>query len=147
VTPEQTTDLMTLISLGDKRTFSAPDVAYLHGLLGDLRYDECVQAVNTHRRSSTDYLQPAHLRKLVSAARQDQAMRDRPQIGSSLDLILKPDWFDATKKEWQSRTHEANKARVAAGQTPLYGDTVITEIDRGGQRQAAVRDYWNDEVT
>lgn len=66
---EETAHLLGLIALGDNRQLSNELTAYWHGLLPDIRLEDAVQAVAIHRRESTDYLQPAHIVKLVRAER------------------------------------------------------------------------------
>jgi hypothetical protein len=51
---------------------SGPDFPILeswHRLIGDLRYADCIEAVDTHRKASTEWLQPAHIREIVREIR------------------------------------------------------------------------------
>ena len=58
----QTNDLLVHIQLIDNRQVGDATVLEWHELVGDLDYDEALEAVRLHFRDSTDYLKPAHVR-------------------------------------------------------------------------------------
>lgn len=66
---EEAAYLLGIIALGDNRQLSNELTEYWRGLLPDIRLEDAVQAVAVHRRESTDYLQPAHIVRLVRAER------------------------------------------------------------------------------
>jgi len=61
--------LLAAIALGDNRTTDDTAVAYWAGLLYDIRLEDALNAVVVHRRESTEWLQPAHIIRLVRAER------------------------------------------------------------------------------
>lgn len=66
---EEAAKLLAVVAMGDNRQTSHEIAAYWHGLLPDIRFEDAVQAVGVHRRESTEYLQPAHIIRLVRAER------------------------------------------------------------------------------
>lgn len=61
--------LLTAIALGDNRTTDDDAVEYWYGLLRDIQIRDAMEAVEAHRRESTEWLQPAHIRQAVKAKR------------------------------------------------------------------------------
>jgi hypothetical protein len=61
--------LLTAIAIGDNRTTDDDAVEYWRALLADTRLEDAMQALATHRRESTEWIQPAHIRRLVKAER------------------------------------------------------------------------------
>jgi hypothetical protein len=128
--------LLTIVASYDRRTLGEPDVIAWQGALGDLRFDECRDAVVKHYAEQTDWLMPAHVRRLCLAARQDAAMRALP--GDGRDLVPQPDWFRTTVEQHKLRTSEANRDRWRPGRGPMpkqrdergdYGATVMAPHD------------------
>lgn len=119
--------LLTVVASYDRRTLGEADVIAWHGTLGDLTFDECRDAVVKHYAQQTDWVMPAHLRRLALAARQDAAMRALP--GSRDDLVPMPSWFAVTVEQHKLRTRAANEERKAAGERPDYGQTVMRPLD------------------
>lgn len=66
---EEAGKLLALIALGDNRQNTTELAIYWHDLLSDIRFDDAELAVAIHRRESTEWLQPAHIRRLVRAER------------------------------------------------------------------------------
>lgn len=67
--------LLTLIAAGDGRKVDDATVSFWAGLVGDLHFDECVEAVRRHYLKSTTRLMPAHVRELVLAIREERRPR------------------------------------------------------------------------
>jgi hypothetical protein len=67
--------LLGLAAARDRRTIGEADVAAWHTDLNDLTFDEAREALNRHFRESTDWLMPAHLRRLVRIVRDDRRPR------------------------------------------------------------------------
>lgn len=64
--------LLTIASLVDNRTVTPETVEAWHAAIGHLGYNDSVDALNVHRRDSTEYLQPAHITagvRLITARR------------------------------------------------------------------------------
>lgn len=128
--------LLTIVASYDRRTLGEADVISWQGAIGDLTFEECRTAVVKHYAEQTDWLMPAHVRRLALSARQDAAMRSLPSGRD--DLVPQPDWFRATVEEHKRRTHELNKERWRPGQGPMpkqreergsYGETVYRPSD------------------
>jgi hypothetical protein len=68
-------DLLTLIASYDRRTAGNADVAAWKLAVGDLDFADAQAAAVEHYRESADWITPAHVRKLVRAAR--NARQDR----------------------------------------------------------------------
>jgi len=66
---EDTAKLIGIVALGDNRTESDEMTIYWHDLLRDIRIEDALQAVTIHRRESTEWLQPAHIIRIVRAQR------------------------------------------------------------------------------
>lgn len=73
---EETDKLLTLMFNIDKRRIDDATVLVWHEILGELSFADCLMAVTTHYRESTDYLMPAHI---VAGAREIE--RDRIRAG------------------------------------------------------------------
>lgn len=70
--------LLTYIALGDNR--NADDEMVLRfwwDMVGDLDFEDCRAAVRNHRRTSTEYLQPAHV---IAGVKDVQRQRRRAQL-------------------------------------------------------------------
>lgn len=71
----QTAKLLAKAALVDNRTVDAMTVEAWHEAIGHLDYDDAMAALTEHRRTSTEYLQPAHITagvKKIRAARVDR---------------------------------------------------------------------------
>jgi hypothetical protein len=53
----------------DRRKIGDADVIAWFQVLGDLAYDDCIAAVIAHYGDTTDWIMPAHIRRLVMTAR------------------------------------------------------------------------------
>lgn len=84
MTPQQTAAVLGLIAIVDNREQDEVTIRHWHDLIGDLDYDDACDAVRLHRRSSPDYLQPAHVIagvKRIRAHRARLAARDSQEEG------------------------------------------------------------------
>lgn len=61
--------LLALAATVDNRHVTPEQVAGWSAAIGHLPYEACVEALWEHRRSSTEYLQPAHIAALVAVGR------------------------------------------------------------------------------
>ncbi len=86
----ETAALLAVTATYDGRTFSEPEVTAWHRALADLPFEDCRDAVIAHYTRETAWLMPAHVRRLVSAARNDRAMRALPSV--SHDRVAMPGW-------------------------------------------------------
>jgi hypothetical protein len=56
----------------DNRTVGDANVLAWHEALGDLDVGDALQAIAIHHRTSTDYLMPVHIRRLVADIRRER---------------------------------------------------------------------------
>ncbi len=72
-------DLLTIVSVADKRTVGEADVVLWHQLLGHLDKDDCTDAIMAHRREQPGvWLEPGHIAVRVRNARRDLYEREDP---------------------------------------------------------------------
>lgn len=64
---EQVAKVLTKIRAFDNRKVESLTIAAWVEAIGDLDYRECLEAVAEHFRTSTDYIMPAHVRRLAEA--------------------------------------------------------------------------------
>jgi hypothetical protein len=131
VNRQEVTALLAVIQSYDHRKPGEADIIAWHGVLGDLLFDECRDAVLRHFRESTDWLMPAHVRRFVMAHRD----KTRPAIEWGDDsLVSKPEWFDERMRQAREATRADNEARRERGEPVFYGETVLREVDRRPHR-------------
>jgi hypothetical protein len=70
VTPGEVSRLLAACAMFDFRTVEEPDAEAWHLVIGDLDYEEAMEAVRRHYADSTDRMMPAHIRQGVKALRQ-----------------------------------------------------------------------------
>lgn len=73
---EETGALLAKAAGYDNRTIGQGNVLAWHEALGDLRIDDCLTAVAQHHRTSTEYLMPAHVRRLAEEVRRERQDRE-----------------------------------------------------------------------
>lgn len=71
----ETMQLLTVVAAIDGRRIDEATVAAWHGMLGDLDFDECAEAVRRHFARSTDWLMPANVRSIVGVIRESRRPR------------------------------------------------------------------------
>jgi hypothetical protein len=82
---EQVAAVLAKIQLGDNRLTDSAGLVLAEWVdsIGDLDFDDAVEAVRMHRQESTVYLQPAHVRANVRRVRDLRARelrRSRPAL-------------------------------------------------------------------
>jgi hypothetical protein len=60
----------------DNRTIGQGNILAWHEAIGDLRLDDCLQAVTLHHRTSTEYLMPVHIRRHAAEVRRERQDRE-----------------------------------------------------------------------
>lgn len=74
-------ELLMGIKLVDNRRVNDGTVEMWRRILSDLELDECKLAVIEHFRTSTQYLEPQHIRHIVKKWRQERAaVNNKPEI-------------------------------------------------------------------
>ena len=81
-----------------------------HGLIGDLTFADCHDALMRHARSSSQIITPADVRKIVTAAQNDRVMRAAVTSGRGDGRTTKPEWFGTVMRQ-----HKAASAPHWAG--------------------------------
>lgn len=104
----QTAKLLGKAALVDNRTVDQLTIEAWHEVIGHLDYDDAMTALTEHRRTSTDYLQPAHI--VAGVAKVRRARADR---GTAAEGVPDADPDDVAGYLEALRE---NRVRVAAGQ-------------------------------
>jgi hypothetical protein len=108
-------DLLTLIASYDRRTAGNADVAAWKLAVGDLDFAEAQAAAVEHYRESADWITPAHVRKIVRAARaarQDRLITAAPPAGLTDDPAA---YREALKANIQSAAEGFSMRKALAG--------------------------------
>lgn len=86
MTAQEAENLINLMALWDNRKTDEADIIGWLKVIGDLRYEDCEQAIITHYKTSTDRIKPAHIREEVTRIRNDRAAGVRiPDLPPGLD--------------------------------------------------------------
>ncbi|GAA0528579.1 hypothetical protein GCM10010172_06460 [Paractinoplanes ferrugineus] len=73
MTPEDTAKLLAAAAMFDYRKADRDDILMWHSVIGDLAYDDAIEAVRRHYAESTERMMPAHIRAGVRAIRNERA--------------------------------------------------------------------------
>lgn len=85
MTKAETARVLTLIAAFDRRTIGEADVEAWYLVLSDLPADDCAAAVREHYTTSTDWLMPAHVRRLAEIiARRRAGSQARARIDAQI---------------------------------------------------------------
>lgn len=99
---DETAKVLAKIQLGDNREVTRLVLQEWHDTIGDLPYDDAVEAVRMHRRDSTTYLMPAHVRENVRIIvnRRERAERiARPALPRP-EITLNREQHEAETQQW-----------------------------------------------
>jgi len=86
VNAAQVAAVVAKIRLGDNRETSREVILEWVDSIGDLDFDDAVEAVRMHRRETTVYLQPAHVRanvRLLRARRERDVRVSQPMVAAT----------------------------------------------------------------
>ncbi len=64
----------------DYRTVEEADGLAWHHVIGDLSFDDAMEAVRRHYQQSTDRMMPAHVRQGVKAIREERRRREPSEV-------------------------------------------------------------------
>jgi hypothetical protein len=98
----ETANVLAKIQLGDNREITPLVIQEWHDTIGDLPYADAVEAVRMHRRDTTAYLMPAHIRENVRVIqrRRERAERvTRPALPRP-EITLDREAFERETREW-----------------------------------------------
>lgn len=108
-----TAKVLALVSAVDRRVVDEATVAAWHDVIGDLPVEDCLEAVRVHRRESTEYLVPAHVRRRVLAWRAERVARaGDPLPGVDPDDVAA---YQAARIEARARVAAGEEARLIGG--------------------------------
>lgn len=113
MTTNECIELLAVVAAYDRRTVGESDVLAWSAALSDLPLEPCKRAVVTYYSRETTWLMPAHLRKLVTASSNEQAMRwNTSDLG---DRHPKPAWFDPAAAAFNRGDRAEGERIIAAG--------------------------------
>jgi hypothetical protein len=128
VNAAQVAAVVAKIRLGDNRETSREVILEWVDSIGDLDFDDAVEAVRMHRRETTDYLTPAHVRtnvKRVRAARtpsNDTTPERFKQLEAGvIPSAPKPKNWDAMCAAWSDTAAFAREVAVYDAQLIAAG--------------------------
>lgn len=75
MTPGEVARLLAAAAMFDYRKVEKADAQAWHLVLGDLPFDDAMEALRRHYAESTDRLMPAHVRRGVQAIRNERAAK------------------------------------------------------------------------
>lgn len=119
----QTARLLAKAQLIDNRTVDELTIEAWHEVMADVDYDDAMEALSVHRRTSTDWVMPAHIVTGVKAIR-----KARLNTGTAIDGIPDADPDDVVAYLDALR---ARRLRIASGQdeTPRPVAALIAQAE------------------
>lgn len=109
----ETGKLLALIRVGDNRQVDQATIAAWHDVVSDLPLADALEAVRQHRRTSTEYLMPAHVRAGVHAMRVE-----RLRVTPAPCPLAPPDDVAAYVAQRRALVEAIASGRVAPGDAP-----------------------------
>jgi hypothetical protein len=109
---QQVAAVVAKVKLGDNRDVDKLVLQEWEASIGDLDFDMAIEAVSMHRRESTDYLQPAHIRRNVARIKEDSSQGRELKAAWVEHPAPKPDNMRALEAAWNDPQNWA--AEVAA---------------------------------
>lgn len=123
---EEVAKVLAKIRLGDNRETSRETLLEWMDNIGDLDYQDAIEAVRMHRKESTAYLMPAHIRDNVKAikALRNPSNDTSPERFKALERgeirsAPRPANWDAMSAAW--RDPEKFSQEIAAYEKQLAG--------------------------
>jgi hypothetical protein len=92
VTPLEAARVLAKAAAYDRRTVGDAEIMAWLEALSDLDCGDCLDAVGTHYRTSTDWLMPAHVRRIVTEVDRDRhrTVREAAEQADRLALAAQP---------------------------------------------------------
>lgn len=122
---EEAGQLLAIIAMGDNRHIAPEHAVYWQNLLADIRLEDAAQAVATHRRESAEYLQPAHIVRLVRIERSRR----------TANIVYEPVEGE-TGREFCARVGALYRTSADAGQARTIGAAL--ELGTGAKAPAEI---------
>lgn len=92
----ETGRILAKAAIIDNRNIDEMTIAAWHEIIGHLDYRDAITALDTHRRESTEYLQPAHIVAGARKAREAREAQQRRAIATNPQPTHRakpPAWF------------------------------------------------------
>jgi hypothetical protein len=140
---EQVAAVVAKIRIGDNRETSPEVILEWLDTIGDLNFDDAIEAVRMHRRESTEYLAAAHLRanvKRLQAARNpsnDTTPAKWREIAEAGNGAPKPANWDALSAAWDDPQAWAREIAVYDAQLSAAGFAPVGVRTHSTWREAA----------
>lgn len=72
MTPDETARVLAKCAAYDRRTTGRADVAAWHEALQDVDFEAALTAVAKHYRDTTEWIMPAHIRRIIRGSETDR---------------------------------------------------------------------------
>jgi hypothetical protein len=117
MTPGEAARLLAACAMYDFRSVEKPDGLAWHHVIGDLDFEDAMEAVRRHYADSTDRMMPAHVRAGVKAIR-DERRRTEPSEARALPSPFEHD----LDREMRAKRGAASVREVLAQITDHLAD-------------------------
>ena len=101
--------VLTKIQLGDNRQVTSLVLEEWFDTIGNLAFEDAIEAVRLHRRESTDYLVPAHIVAIVRRIGIDRIQRSAIE---GKKPAPKPNNYEAIKAAWDDPAELARQYAI-----------------------------------
>ncbi|WP_329520529.1 hypothetical protein [Spirillospora sp. NBC_01491] len=149
MTHDQIIDLLSLAAARDRRTIGRADVLAWHDDIGDLPLDDCREAIGIHFRESTEWLLPAHVRRIAKRLRDERGGVPGPGLSPPIpdaDPDDVPAYLAALRRQAAASAAGQDVPALEAGETASYDDNPHVrqilrrfEAEREGARRRKVQ--------
>jgi hypothetical protein len=105
----ETAELLSLAASYDRRTIGEADVHAWHAALGHYEFDDCRDALIEHYRSSTEWVLPAHIRRVVVSRNNTRSgPLELPANAVPMPDYVRQAWaeFRSNRRKYEIRTEE-----------------------------------------
>ena len=128
---EQTAVILAKVAALDNRNDTDAAILAWHEVIGDLDYFDALEAVAIHRRESTEYLMPAHIRAIVARLRSERSQREAK---------------DQRLRELDAYAADAGPLADRSEEIRAFVDDVRSELPEGNVRALHPRrEFWDRE--
>jgi len=98
--------LLAYIRTLDNRTIDEATVQAWHDVIGDLKFEDCIEGVRRHFRNSTDYLRPGHVAAYAIAERDHRIGRARLAASALKELGERAEGINVDRGPVENRSAE-----------------------------------------
>jgi hypothetical protein len=137
MTLEECARVLAKIQLGDNRQADKLVLAEWFDSIGDLDFQDSIEAVSMHRQESLDYLAPAHIRRNVHAIRTGRAEAQKAlDAGVVIEGHPKPTNWEAMCAAYKSPMAFRDEVAIYSQQlvTAGFGSDIVREHPWHGVR-------------